>query len=68
MFKITFNPTKCMWEIKLSSFFGLVWVTLKGKEFSNITSAEDYIQCVGLDKVYRNYRDSYAEYVLGGAK
>lgn len=68
MFKIEFNPEKCMWEIKLSKFFGLLWVTLKGKEFPNILSAEDYVQGVGLNRVYRNYRDSYADYVVNGAR
>ena len=68
MFKIVFNPEKCCWEIKLSKFYGLMWVTLKGKEFVNHASAEDYVASVGLSKVYRNYADTYADYVMGGAR
>lgn len=68
MFRIDFNPTKCVWEIKLSKLFGMLWVTLKGKEFPNIQSAEDYVTGVGLDQVYKDYRKSYADYVLNGAK
>jgi hypothetical protein len=68
MYKIQFNPEKCCWEIKLSKFYGLLWVTLKGKEFPNIISAEDYVQGVGLDKVYRNWQQSYTEYMMGGAR
>jgi hypothetical protein len=69
MYKITFNTQKCCWEIKLSTVYGLYWSTLKGKEFPNIISAEDYVNSVGLNKVYRNWNESYADFVMkGGVK
>ena len=67
MFKIEFNPHTCAWEIKLQRFY-IFWETLDGQSFGDYDSACEYVQSVGLDKVYRNYRDSYAEYVLGGAR
>lgn len=68
MYKIDFSPEKCVWEIKLSKFFGLIWITLKHKEFDNIVAAEGYVKEVGLDTVYRNYRNTYADYVINGAQ
>ena len=66
MYKIEFNPQSCVWEIKLSSFFGLVWTKLKGQDFPNIQSAEDYVTDVGLDQVYKDYRKGYQHAVTHG--
>lgn len=65
MYKIIFNPSKCQWEIKLLSF-GFLWVTLKGKTFPNHDSAVDYIDQVGLDKVYHPAGKSFFTAVVEG--
>lgn len=65
MYKIAFNPNKCVWEIKMLSF-GIFWVTLKGKVFTNYESAVDYVQHVGLDKVYRPAGKSFFTAIAEG--
>ena len=65
MYRIVFNTEKCAWEVQLLKF-GFFWATLKGKEFSNHISAEDYVTAVGLDKVYRYYGKSFVAVVLNG--
>ena len=67
MYKITFNPSKCQWEIKLFSY-GFFWVTLKGKAFPNHESAVDYVEQVGLDKVYRPAGKSFFGAVMEGGQ
>lgn len=68
MYKIDFDPNTCVWQIQLSRFYGLYWATLKDKAFANIGDAENYVKGVGLDKVYKDYRDSYADVVMRGAR
>lgn len=65
-FKITFNTQSCQWEIAIQRMYGLYWSKLKGKTFPNIESAEDYVQQVGLDKVYRDYRNSATHVLFSG--
>ncbi len=55
-----------MWEIQLSKMFGLIWVTLVDKAFSDFHLAEQYVATVGLDKVYKDYRNSFQEQVTYG--
>lgn len=66
MYQITFNTKSCEWEIKLQRMYGLYWAKLNGKSFPNIESAEDYVTQVGLDKVYRDYRNSAINHVMMG--
>lgn len=66
MYRIIFDTNKCAWIVQLLKF-GVIWSTLKGKEFPNHMSAEDYVSEVGLDKVYRYYGKSLVSYVMSGA-
>ena len=67
MFKIIFNPKTCSWEIKLHRI-AFIWSTLNGKDFNNYESAVDYVQQVGLSKVYKQYtpEQSFVAFVLNG--
>jgi hypothetical protein len=66
MYKIEFNPRSCQWEIKLNQYL-VCWVTLKGKSFPNYESAIDYVEQVGLDKVYKPYGRSLLGQMMAGA-
>lgn len=65
MYKITFNPRSCCWEIKLLTY-GVFWRTLKDKAFPNHESVIDYVSKVGLDKVYRPAGKSFFTAVAEG--
>lgn len=67
MYRIVFDTQKCAWIIQLLRY-QILWSTLKDQAFGDYESAAKYVRSIGLDNVYRNYHDSYASQVLGGAR
>ncbi len=65
-YRITFNTQSCMWEVSLQRLYGLYWSKLNGQAFANIESAEDYVQQVGIDRVYRDWRNTHTHMLMSG--
>lgn len=71
MYRITFDPHAASWIIQLQ-VLGIFWVTVRNEDtkgdrrFPNFTAADDHVKKLGLDKVYRNYRDSRTAYLMDG--
>lgn len=58
MYKIKFDTEKALWIVQLQSM-GFLWKAVVGKEFKTFDEADTWVRAVGIDKVYRNYADSY---------
>ena len=65
MYRIIFNPFKCVWEIQLLRYW-LIWITLRGKTFDNFYDAEAYTCMIGLDNVYRRRNRTLLDHIAQG--
>lgn len=65
MYRIEFSPNTAKWVIALQKW-GFLWVCIEGKEFDNYDAANAYVIEVGLNKIYRNYHNSYTANVMAG--
>ena len=58
MYRLVFNPKSAAWNIQIQVFY-VFWSTIKtSTELGTHDQAISYIKSIGLDKVYRNYRDA----------
>lgn len=68
MFRLVYSPTKTCWLIQFLTF-GMVWISVKSKDFDTYEQARDFIKLVGIDQAYDEYtfKGSNLAYV-GGAR
>lgn len=66
LYKIVINPTTGKWVLQLQ-VFGFFWQQIGKETFDCYAAAREAADELGLDKVYRNYADSYTHQVMRGA-
>lgn len=69
MYRIHFNPDTAKWQVQLQ-VWGCLWRTIKTNPigFENYDLAAEYVEKVGLARVYRNWRDSTQSWIWQGGQ
>lgn len=67
MYRIIFNTNTAKWQVQLQVYV-IFWKTVKTNPlgFENYDLASAYVESVGLDKVYRNFRETPAHQLWAG--
>ena len=75
MYRIIFNPNTASWQVELQ-LFGFWWKPIMGQvegskepvlepqRFPDFNQANEYVNKVGLSKVYRNWNDRPAHHIM----
>ena len=67
MYRTHFDYHAGVWRIQLLAY-GFLWMNVcdagKVRGWPNVTACDEFITNTGIDKIYRNYRDSAAHSIL----
>lgn len=63
MYRIEMDPKEARWVVKMTYCLTL-WRQIGDKSFENYAEARQWVDEIGLDKVYKDYNKSYVSQMM----